>query len=128
MTLRRAARRISQRYDEALAPAGLRVAQFSILATLHARERWSVHELADKLELERTTMGKNLRPLERDGLVRMAVDEEDRRGRQITLTPDGLRRLEAATELWAAAQRAFEEANGKRKVRELRDELAGLRA
>jgi len=127
MTLRRAARRVSQRYDEALAPAGLGVAQVSILATLGAREAWSVHALAEKLELDRTTMGKNLRPLERDGLVRMEVDGEDRRGRKVTLTEDGRKTLEAAMVLWDGAQRAFEEANGKRRARELREELAGLR-
>ena len=127
MALRRAARRVSQRYDEALAPAGLRVAQFSILATVSARDGWSVNDLAEKLELDRTTMGKNLRPLEREGFLTLAVDAEDRRGRRISLTPEGRRRLEAASVLWAEAQRRFEEANGKRAARELRQELAELR-
>lgn len=128
MTLRRAARRVSQAYDEALAPAGLGVAQFSILATVRGWDGLNVQSLAEKLELDATTCGRNLRPLERDGLVKLEVDAEDRRGRRISLTEEGRGRLESAVVLWNAAQRAFEEANGKRRVRELREELAGLRA
>jgi len=127
MALRRAARRISDMYDDMLAPTGLRATQFVILATLGASDGLSVKELADKLDLDRTTTGKNLRPLERDGLVAVRVSEADRRTRAIALTTAGRRKLGAAVPLWSEAQRKYEAANGQRKMRALRAELGDLR-
>ena len=127
MALRRAARRISEMYDEALSATGLRATQFAILATLHAGGGISVHELADRLDLDRTTTGKNLRPLERDGLVSVAVSALDRRSRVIALTPSGRKRVGDAFPLWTQAQQHFEESNGRRKSRELRSQLGKLR-
>ena len=127
MALRRAARRISQKYDDALAPAGLRATQFAILAMLRDAQGWNVQDLADQLDLDRTTTGKNLRPLERDGLVALKVSEADRRSRTILLTDAGRKTLAAALPLWLEAQRRFEEQNGRRRSRELRQTLAELR-
>ena len=125
--LRRAARRISDMYDEMLAPTGLRATQFAILATLGASDGMSVNKLADKLDLDRTTTGKNLRPLERDGLVAVHVSDTDRRSRTIALTPVGQKKLGAAVPLWVEAQARFETRNGQRKMRKLRSELGELR-
>ena len=127
MALRRAARRISQAYDEALAPAGLRATQFSVLALVGAGEGLAVNALAARLDLDRTTTGKNLAPLERDGLITVTVAASDRRSRNIVLTQDGRARLDQALPLWKAAQRRLEEANGKRRTRELREQVAALR-
>ena len=127
MALRRAARRISEMYDEALSTTGLRATQFAILATLSASDGMSVNELADQLDLDRTTTGKNLRPLERDGLVAVAVSPTDRRSRVIALTASGWKRVGEAFPLWAQAQLHFEAANGRRKARNLREELGELR-
>jgi len=127
MALRRAARRISEMYDEALSATGLRATQFAILATLSAGDGMSINELADQLELDRTTTGKNLRPLERDGLVAVAVSPTDRRSRVIALTPAGRKRVGEAFPLWTQAQQGFEAANGRRKSRDLRAELGKLR-
>ena len=127
MAVRRAARRISEMYDEALAPTGLRATQFAILATLNMGGGMSVHELADQLDLDRTTTGKNLRPLERDGLVSVAVSATDRRSRVIALTSSGRKRVGDAFPLWAQAQQRFESSNGRRKSRDLRSELGKLR-
>lgn len=127
MALRRAARRISEMYDEALSATGLRATQFAILSTLNAGDGISVHELADQLDLDRTTTGKNLRPLERNGLIAVGVSKVDRRSRVIALTPTGRRRVAEAFPLWSEAQQQFESANGRRKSRDLRSELGKLR-
>jgi DNA-binding MarR family transcriptional regulator len=126
MALRRAARRISQRYDEALAPAGLRATQYSILSLVHGVGERKVAELAEELELDPTTMGKNLRPLERDGLIAIRLDPNDRRGRLVRLTDRGSALLQRAYPLWQAAQQRFEAQNGSSHIRELRMQLSSL--
>lgn len=128
MALRRAARRVSERYDEALARVGLRATQFAVLAALRDGKGLSVNELADRLDLDRTTMGKNLRPLERDGLVAVKASEEDRRSKSIGLTAAGRDRLGSALPLWAGAQEEMEVANGRKRMKALREEVSGLQA
>ena len=125
--LRRASRRISQFYDDKLAPTGLRVSQYGILAMLHEYRDLSVNELARHMALDRTTMGKNLRPLQRDGLIRVAPSASDGRSRAIALTAEGFAALRAAAPLWREAQREFEESNGQEETTALRATLAGLR-
>jgi len=124
--LRKAARRISQFYDERLAPAGLRITQYTMLAALYELRELSVNELARHLDLDRTTTGKNLRPLEDAKLVRIAPSSADRRARKISLTSKGLAVLKAATPLWREAQRQFEESNGRELSKQLRALLAAL--
>jgi DNA-binding MarR family transcriptional regulator len=125
--LRRAARRISQFYDDKLAPTGLRIGQYGILATLHQSGEVSVNELAGLMELDRTTMGKNLRPLERDGLIAVGPSASDGRTRAIKLTAEGTAALKAGAPLWREAQKAFEASNGAEASAALRDALAGLK-
>jgi DNA-binding MarR family transcriptional regulator len=125
--LRRASRRISQFYDEKLGPTGLRVSQYGILAVLYEARRLSINELARRMALDRTTMGKNLRPLQRDGLVRVSPSESDGRSREIALTAAGLAALKAAAPLWREAQQEFEESNGRQATAALRETLAELR-
>ena len=67
--VRSAARHVTQLYDQLLAPAGLRVTQFSILAKLKRRGPLTINALADDMVMDRTTLGRNIRPLERDGLI-----------------------------------------------------------
>ncbi|MEA1652600.1 MarR family transcriptional regulator [Nitrospirillum sp. BR 11164] len=123
--LRRAARRATNFYDAKLAPTGLRLTQFSMLALVYeAAGALTVNEMAARLDLDRTTTGKNLRPLERDGLIQVAPCPTDRRSHQITLTDAGRERLRAGTALWREAQRAFEAANGGAAA--LRKTLDGL--
>ncbi|MFX5756305.1 MarR family transcriptional regulator, partial [Acinetobacter baumannii] len=71
--VRKAARRMTQIYDAALAPSGVRVTQFMLLMALNKEGGLSVNRLAELMVMNRTTMGKNLRPLERDGLVDVRV-------------------------------------------------------
>lgn len=125
--LRKAARRVSQFYDEKLSSTGLRASQYGILVTIRDKGELSVGELAGRLELDRTTTGKNLRPLERVDYIRVALSKTDGRSRRITLTARGLAALNAAAPLWREAQSEFEANNGLEKTVALRATLANLR-
>lgn len=69
--MRKASRRLSQLYDDALAPSGLRTTQYAILSELERRSKRppTMRELADAMVMDRSALGHNLRPLERDGLI-----------------------------------------------------------
>ena len=118
--IRQAARRVTRFYDRAMAPAGLRVTQFSLLAALLGAGAATIGELAKRLAMDRATLGHNLRPLEAAGFVAMTAGE-DRRSRIVTLTDAGRRAFDAARPVWRAAQKTFETAVG-------RDEAVSLRA
>ena len=121
--LRQAMRRVTQLYDHALAPAGLRVTQFSLLARLHELGPMTMKGLAEALVMDRATLGHNLRPLEAEGLVVVAVGK-DRRSRLVTLTPEGSQRFQAARPRWRLAQKSFETTFGETESAELRHTLA----
>lgn len=128
--IRMAARRVSQVYDQTLAPAGVTVTQFSILGQLESRKERapSMAELAEALGMDRSSMGHTLRPLERDRLVRFVTSSEDRRTKLIELTPAGLERYRKAHPLWQGAQIRFEKAFGKRAAADLRGVLGAVAA
>lgn len=104
----RAARALARHYDEALRPLGLSNGQFSLLMSLNRAEAPSMGQVSAVLAMDRTTLTAALKPLQRRGLVKVAVDEADRRGRRLTLTPDGRRLLAAAVPLWERAQATAE--------------------
>jgi DNA-binding MarR family transcriptional regulator len=118
--LRQAARRVTRLYDEALAPVGLSVNQFSILARLNRVGPSTIQELAQLLVMDRSTLGHLLRPLEKRGFVKLEVSDEDRRSRRVMLTPAGKEAATKARPLWTAAQRSFESAFGKEAALEIR--------
>jgi DNA-binding MarR family transcriptional regulator len=120
--LRKASRRLSQMYDCALAPSGLRSTQFAILAQVERREGESltIHELAEALVMDPSTIGQNLRPLEREALISLQRDDSDRRRRQVRLTKKGRARLHAAGPLWTDAQERFEAGFGRGAAADLR--------
>ena len=122
-TLRKASRRISQLYDTVLAPIGLKTTQYSILRALDRLGPSSLNELATDLVMDRSTVGHNLRPLEREGLLELAIDPDDRRGRKVTLTKTGRARLAAGRALWVKAQERFESIYGVARAATLRDAL-----
>lgn len=123
---RRAARRITRLYDAHLQPTGLSITQFLILATLNAVERAGINELAERLDTERTAMGKMVGFLERDGVVSVAPSPTDGRSRIVGLTESGQRLFEQAEPLWRAAQNQFARMNGEETARKLRQDLAEL--
>ena len=104
-------RRVSGFYDVQLAPSGLKATQFAILALLNNAGDLTVGEMAQKTDLDRTTAGKNLRPLEAMGLVAVTASEADGRRRAIRLTRAGHAALKKALPLWQAAQAHFESEN-----------------
>lgn len=95
--LRRLTRVVTAAYDEALRPSGLRITQFSLLRILTRLGPVPVTRLAEEAALDRSTMGRNLDPLERRGLVRLEVGERDQRVRVVHLTQAGRDALAAAT-------------------------------
>jgi DNA-binding MarR family transcriptional regulator len=111
-TFRKATRRISQLYEEKLQPTGLRVTQFAMLNVIGECREIAINELADRLELDRTTTGKNLRPLERAGLILVKPSPTDGRSRTVSLTPEGEATLKVAVPLWTEAQQEFERSLG----------------
>jgi DNA-binding MarR family transcriptional regulator len=125
--LRQAARRVTQLYDQALTPSGLRVTQYPILAWLAETGPITMKALAERLVMDRATLGHNLRPLEAQGLVACAVGP-DRRSRLVTLTDAGRARLDQARGLWRDAQRRFEGAFGAEEAAALRETLARVAA
>jgi len=102
--LRRATRAVTTVYDKALKPVGLRVTQFAVLRLLQRLGPCPVTRLAAEAALERTTMGRNLDPLERRGLVRISAGEADARERVVVLTEAGEAAIAAALPHWRAAQ------------------------
>jgi len=98
--IQRAARAIARRFDEVLRPYGLTSGQFSLLMALNRPQPPRIGDLAPLLAMDRTTLTANLKPLERRGLVKVLVDEADKRGRRMELTEAGLDRLAAAVPIW----------------------------
>jgi DNA-binding MarR family transcriptional regulator len=101
--LRRTARAISHIYDAALAPAGIKITQFSLLRAIERREPVAISDLAEEVVLDRTTLARNLAPLERDRLLTLSSGE-DQRVTEVRLTRKGRERIEAALPLWLATQ------------------------
>lgn len=104
--VQRAARAVARRYDEALRPVNLTNGQFSLMMSLNRAEAPRIGQVSAVLAMDRTTLTANLKPLVRRGLVRVMVDEADRRSRRLTLTPAGQALLAAALPLWEQAQAA----------------------
>ena len=122
-TLRKASRRISQLYDTALAPSGLKTTQRAILAQIKRSQPTTVGALAEALVMDSGALAHTLKPLERDGLVEVTIDPDDRRNRLIALTPTGRAKLAETDALWAKAQRGFEIAFGGTESEALREAL-----
>ena len=117
LALRQAARHVSQFYDQFLAPSGLRTTQYSILARLQRKGAMTINALAAELG---TTLGRNLLPLQRDGLIAIGPGQSDRRSKEVRLTGEGSARFRSALKGWQEAQAQFETAFGVKRAKELR--------
>src|ERR1700752_3700902 len=95
LALRQAARHVSQFYDQFLIANGLRATQYSILARLQRKGPMSINALADDLVMDRTTLGRNILPLQRDGLISVRPGRIDRRSKELQLTRAGAARFRA---------------------------------
>jgi DNA-binding MarR family transcriptional regulator len=122
--VRRAARQLGQLYDGMMGDAGLRGTQFSLLTQIVHLEMPTQKMLAEALVMDLSALGHTLKPLIRDGLVELIVDEKDRRAKRVRLTQDGIRQQQAMLADWERAQARFDAAFGKQKSEELRRALA----
>lgn len=120
LALRQAARHVTQFYDQHLAPTGLRTTQFSILAKLKRLGPLTINALACELVMDRTTLGRTMLPLERDGLIVIRDGTVDRRSKELAVTKAGTERLQRAAKRWVEAQKEFEERFGARRAAGLR--------
>lgn len=102
--LRRLTRRVTAVYDRELAAAGMRVTQFSLLSRLRGREDEAMSVLADAMDMDRTTLTRNLRPLIEAGWVEVHADPADARVRRVRLTSAGEAQWQAARVHWKRAQ------------------------
>lgn len=101
--VQRAARALARRFDDVLRPLDLTSGQFSLLMSLNRPEPPSIGSVAALLAMDRTTLTANLKPLERRGLVKVAVDKEDKRSRRLTITAAGRALLSKAFPVWKQA-------------------------
>ena len=123
---RSAARHVTQLYDQFLAPVGLHVTQFSILAKLKRLGPETINALAKEMVMDRTTLGRNVLPLERDGLIKIEVSAADGRAKQLHLTKAGEKRLLAGREAWAQAQARFDDRFGAKRAADFRTMLRAV--
>jgi DNA-binding MarR family transcriptional regulator len=128
LALRQAARHVTQFYDQYLVPTGVRTTQFSILAKLKRLGPVTINALAEEIVMDRTTLGRNILPLEREGLIAIKQGRADRRSKELHLTDAGVERLRAASKAWAEAQARFESVFGRGRSSDLRAELRAVTA
>jgi DNA-binding MarR family transcriptional regulator len=123
--LRRASRKVSSYYDEALAPLGVNIGQFSLLRNIRSMQPVSLTDLALRVELDRSTVGRNTKVLERMGLVATGLGE-DQREAQLSLSDSGHALLTEGAPLWDSVQANIEERLGRDKTQQLQELLNAL--
>jgi DNA-binding MarR family transcriptional regulator len=128
LALRQAARHVTQFYDHYLLPTGVRTTQFSILAKIGGLGPTTINALAKDMVMDRTTLGRNIQPLEREGLIAVTKGRADRRSKELQLTDAGAARLHAASKAWAKAQTRFERSFGSKRASDLRAILRAVTA
>ncbi len=126
MHVQRAARALARRYDEALRPAGITNGQFSLLMSLNRPEPPLMHQVAELLSMDRTTLTAALKPLRRRGLMTVEADTADGRGRRLALTDEGRAVLAEALPAWRRTQAEIGELLASDGPDRLRADLVAL--
>lgn len=124
--VQRAARALARRFDEALRPLGMTNGQFSLMMSLNRPHPPGIGAVASLLAMDRTTLTAALKPLERRGLIEIAVDPADKRGRLLKLTPEGKAVLASAVPIWVATHAEIENLLPDSDPDRLRDGLRAL--
>jgi DNA-binding MarR family transcriptional regulator len=124
--VQRAARALARRFDDALRPLDLTNGQFSLLMSLNRPKPPGMASVASLLAMDRTTLTAALKPLQRSGLVKITTDPADGRGRLLTLTAKGRKRLIQAVPIWKSTHHAVEGLLGDGEVERLRKNLRTL--
>ena len=122
LNLRRAARAVTNRYEDEMRALGLKATQFSLLVAAALRGPVNISALADLMVMDRTTLTRNLKPLQKRGLLQV-VPGSDRRTRAVTLTAAGEAMLAQALPLWRQAQREVVEGLGEQRFAGLLGDL-----
>lgn len=122
--LRQVARLVSRAYDASLAPSGMSIGQFGMLETVKAMQGESISRVAHVLQMDRTTLTRNLAPLKKMGVIALRTGS-DKRERTLSLTIAGKRALAMAEPKWQAAQKNLEQQLGKTQVKLLNEALDG---
>jgi DNA-binding MarR family transcriptional regulator len=123
MNLRRATRAISNMYDLAIAASGLKITQFSLLRAVERNEPVAITALAEEMALDRTTLARNLAPLQRDGKVELTPGS-DQRVTEVRLTRAGKKAIATALPLWKKTQGEVSRLLSDGRIEQLR-EIAG---
>jgi DNA-binding MarR family transcriptional regulator len=127
LAMRRAARLVARRYDEALRPVNLNNGQFALLAAVAGLGASGIQMIGEQLGMDRTTVTAALKPLQRRNLLAVAVADRDQRGRTVQLTAAGRALLEEALPLWRSAQAGIAgELGGEAAAEALRNQLSRL--
>ncbi len=121
--LRKASRAVTQLFDEALKPCGLYATQFTVLAAISSRDDVTITELSKELIMDRTTLTRNLNPLQNNGWVEVTPGE-DKRTRTLSLTRSGIKVLSQAMIHWKQVQSQVVKTLGKSNWEELLDNLS----
>ncbi|UJW77057.1 MarR family winged helix-turn-helix transcriptional regulator [Rhizobium sp. SL42] len=124
--LREATRKVSTIYDDALSPLGVNVAQFSLLRRIERLQPVSLSDLARSVQLDRSTIGRNVRVIERMGLLETRRGDLDQREAMIRLTGAGVELLRVAGPVWDGCQREMEDRLGPVKITALQDILRSI--
>jgi DNA-binding MarR family transcriptional regulator len=124
--VQRAARALARRFDDALRPVGLTSGQFSLLNALNRPEPTRLGPVAQLLAMDRTTVTAALKPLEREGLVEITTDPDDRRNRRVRLTDKGHGVLASALPIWIDVHTAIEASSAGTETAILRSQLKVL--
>jgi DNA-binding MarR family transcriptional regulator len=123
--VRTAARAVTRAYDDALRPVGLRITQLSVLVAIVADDALSITALAKFIGMDRSTLTRNLRPLETEGLISVGL-EGWRRSRTLQITKKGRSRLREALPLWEKAQQTLRRKLGDHRWDMIRSDLDDL--
>ncbi len=123
LRLRKVARRLTQIYDQALAPSGLTVTQFGIIANLAGHGDLSIGDLAEHMGMDPTSLNRTLKPLQRENLIIEKANPNDKRFRLISVTKTGQTTLADAIKLWKTAQQQLNSQLGVQAVSRLNQHL-----
>ena len=121
LAMRKSARIITHFYEERLATVGLKVGQFSILRAVNYTKKTTNKELQDILVLDQTTLSRAIKPLIRDELLNVSVNENDLRSKIISLSPKGKKVYQKALPLWQDAQSSLKTKLGNKQIDQILD-------
>jgi len=124
--IRAASRVITQLFDEILKPSGLQITQFAVLVGVATLDSPTINQLADGLVLDRTTLSRNLKPLEKLGLIKISSGD-DKRTSVVELTPKGKSVMNKTLPYWEKARATVSEEFGKKHLDGLLKDLASVR-